>query len=325
MEPLNRRLFLVVPDLLNKAISDTSPQTVEVELLLARAQRAYTVGDYEELLFKLFAVDPLSLPVPTAAITYLADTDHRNPSTCLRADPVYLQTDNARVIMFGNDPLNITQAEATALGDLLRPLFADKAMRLETPHPKRWYLHLGEDPDVTFHTLNKVLGQDIHSYLPDSKDWRSLLNETQMMLYECDVNRAREARGELPINSLWFWGRGKLPAAPQPPFVSVSSDEPFAIGLVKLAGMASTLLPSDATQWLALANTPGEHLVVIRDQHPDFAVRFNALWAAPLYKALRSGLLSELSFYTGHGHLFHINRPLLRRWWRRRRPLAGYL
>ena len=88
MEPLNRRLFLVVPDLLNKAISDTSPQTVEVELLLARAQRAYTVGDYEELLFKLFAVDPLSLPVPTAAITYLADTDHRNPSTCLRADPV---------------------------------------------------------------------------------------------------------------------------------------------------------------------------------------------------------------------------------------------
>lgn len=325
MESLNRRLTLVVPDLFNKTAPDNLPRAVETELLLARAQQASTVGNYEELLFKLFAVDPLSLQVPTAAITYLADTGHRNPSTCLRADPVYLQTDNARVVMFGNDPLNITQAEATALGELLRPLFADKALRLETPHPKRWYLHLGENSDITFHTLNKVIGQDIHAYLPDSKDWRSLLNETQMMLHECDVNQARVARGELPVNSLWFWGRGKLPAAPQPHFISVSSDEPFAIGLTKLAGMASTLLPSDATQWLTIADAPGEHLVVIRDQQADFAARFNALWAAPLYHALRSGLLSELSLYTGHGCLFHINRPLLRRWWRRRRPLAAYL
>ncbi len=323
MESLTRRLSLVVPDLLNK-VAESSPRTAELELLAARARRASAPGDYEELLFKLFSTQPSSPPVATAAITYLADTGRRTRGGCLRADPVYLQTDNARVVMFGNDHLHITQAEGTALRELLHPLFTDKAMQLEIPDPKRWYLLFDEDPGVTFHALGKVMGQDIHAYLPAGKFWRSLLNEAQMMLHDCAVNRAREARGEPPINSLWFWGAGTLPAAVHAPFVNLWSDEPLAIGLAKLAGIPSASAPPDAQQWLAIADTPGEHLVALRDQQSEFAARFNELWAAPLYKALRSGLLSELSLYTGHERLFHVNRRLLRRWWRRRRPLEFY-
>jgi len=357
MESLNRRLTLVVPDLvapgvlpsttlvhpctsLDKTVSDTQPRALELELLLARGERGTAANNPEELLFKLFTSVPAA-PLPTAAATYLADTDRRAEGWLLRADPVYLQTDNARVIMLGNDYLNIHQEEAAALGGILRPLFKTVGMELEISHPKRWYLHLRENPCVVFHSLHEVLGHDIHAYLPDAKHWRSLLNEAQMALHESGINQAREARGELPINSLWFWGGGTLPAAEPSRFTKVWSDEPLAVGLAKLAGTPHAALPSGAQKWLNLANAPGEHLIVMQRLEPDFDIqgrinvaggrapeatveRFNTQWAGPLCAALRGRMLKSLSLYVGHGNVFHINRSLLGRWWRRRRPLTFY-
>lgn len=346
MESLNRQLTLVVTDLvalsvlpsatlvepfavalpctsLDKTVPYTQPRALDLELLLARGERVPAANDREELLFKLFTSAP-AVPLPTAAATYLADTDRQAQGWLLRADPVYLQTDNARVIMLGNDYLSIQQDEAAALGEILRPLFATVGMELEISHPKRWYLHLKENPSVAFHPLHEVLGHDIHAYLPDAKHLRSLLNEAQMALHESDVNKAREARGEWPINSLWFWGGGTLPAAEPPRFTKVWSDEPLAVGLAKLTGVTHAALPSDAQEWLNLANTPGEHLVVMQRLEADFIERFNTQWATPLCAALRGRMLKSLSLYVGHGSVFHVNRSLLGRWWRWRRPLAFY-
>jgi hypothetical protein len=340
MESLNRRLTLVVPDLvapgilppatlvhpctsLENAVSDTRPRTLDLELLLARGERGKAANNPEELLFKLFTSAP-AVPLPTSAVTYLADTGQCAKGWLLRADPVYLQTDNARIIMLGNNYLNINQEEAAALGEIVRPLFETVGMELEISHPKRWYLHLRENPCVAFHSLHEVLGHDIHAYLPDAKRWRSLLNEAQMALHESSINKAREARGEWPINSLWFWGGGILPAAEPSPFAKVWSDEPLAVGLAKLAGATHAALPSNAQEWLSLANTPGEHLVVMQRLESKFVEHFNTQWAAPLCAALRGRMLKSLSLYVGHGNVFHINRSLLGRWWRRRRPLAFY-
>ncbi|MBI3345269.1 MAG: hypothetical protein HY028_10520 [Gammaproteobacteria bacterium] len=346
MESLNRRLTLVVPDLvapgvlppatlaepfaialpctsLDKAVPDTQSRALELELLLARGEREKAANNPEELLFTLFT-SAAAVPLPTAAVTYLADTDRRTDGWLLRADPVYLQADNARVILLGNDYLNIQQEEAATLREVLRPLFETVGMQLEVSHPKRWYLRLRENPCIVFRSLREVLGHDIHAYLPDAKPWRSLLNEVQMALHESDINKAREARGEWPINSLWFWGGGTFPAAEPSPFTKVWSDEPLAVGLAKLAGAPHAALPSNAQEWLHLADTPGEHLVVMQRLGPNFFERFNTQWAAPLCAALRGRMLKSLSLYVGHGNVFHVNRSLLGRWWRRRRPLAFY-
>ncbi len=40
----------------------------------------------------------------------------------------------------------------------------------------------------------------------------ALQSELQMCLHECDVNRHRAMAGQLPVNSLWFWGGGEAPA-----------------------------------------------------------------------------------------------------------------
>ena len=42
--------------------------------------------------------------------------------------------------------------------------------------------------------------------------FRTRLNELQMLLHAHPVNQAREARGELSVNSLWLWGGGHRPA-----------------------------------------------------------------------------------------------------------------
>jgi len=53
------------------------------------------------------------------------------------------------------------------------------------------------------------LNQDVSPYLPRGEgalEWAKLTNEMQMLLFSHPANAAREVRGELPINSLWFDG-----------------------------------------------------------------------------------------------------------------------
>ncbi|MFX8047684.1 hypothetical protein ABTK64_20425, partial [Acinetobacter baumannii] len=40
--------------------------------------------------------------------------------------------------------------------------------------------------------------------------WRKFQNEIQMTWYDHPVNQAREARGLLPVNSVWLFGQGAL-------------------------------------------------------------------------------------------------------------------
>ena len=41
---------------------------------------------------------------------------------------------------------------------------------------------------------------------------RMLLNEVQVLLHQHPLNAARQTRGLPPVNSVWFWGAGRLPA-----------------------------------------------------------------------------------------------------------------
>src|SRR6185436_8180005 len=112
-----------------------------------------------------------------------------------------------------------------------------------------------------------------------------LLTEIQMLLHSHAVNAAREARGEPAVNSLWFWGAGRLPGRVQGRWKSVTSDEPLALGLARLAGAAAHALPESADAWLEHPATDGRHLVIL-----DPAVEaLERDWFAPLAAALRAG------------------------------------
>jgi hypothetical protein len=73
-----------------------------------------------------------------------------------------------------------------------------------------------EAPEYYPHVLS-VLGKTVNPYIEQTRQsmpWYKLLNEMQMFLHQHEVNQQRQQRGQLAINSLWFWGAGSRPSGP---------------------------------------------------------------------------------------------------------------
>jgi len=83
------------------------------------------------------------------------------------------------------------------------------------------YRHLliwkGGPADTELTPPHDIQGRPIADYLPrggGSAVLRELMERSVGLLSSHPVNRAREARGLRPANSLWFWGQGLRPALP---------------------------------------------------------------------------------------------------------------
>ena len=149
----------------------------------------------------------------------------------------------------------------------------------------------------------------------------ALLTEIQMLLHGHAVNEAREARGEPAVNSLWFWGAGRLPAKTQGRWKSVTSADPLALGLARLASAAARALPANASAWLEQSPEDGGHLVILEPT----VEALERDWFAPLAAALRAGRIGMLSLHVPDAGLsFETVRGDLRRFWRRPKALESY-
>jgi hypothetical protein len=152
---------------------------------------------------------------PLAPITLEADGGAAGGAYWLRADPVHLRVMRDRIVLAGSDVLSLSREEADALAAAVARHFGD-GFSPQPLHPQRWYLQCPEAPRLSTTPLSAALGRDIDPLLPqgpDAMQFRTQMNEVQMLLHAHPVNQAREARGELPVNSLWLWGGGSLPAA----------------------------------------------------------------------------------------------------------------
>lgn len=349
MAKADLHLNLLMPGLFTSPVDETTEESsriTELKILLARSEREVYPENLHALLFDLFGVaSKAGQNLPVAPVTYALDSYAASEGYWLRADPVYMRADGDRVMMIGNDCLEITGQEAAAISNELNPLFHTYGWQLNTPEPKRWYLHLPDDTGIFWHALSDMRGHDIHQYLPidtlggtNARLWRRVLNEAQMILHNSPVNHQREARGELPVNSLWFWGGGTLPQIPPGNFVQVWSNNALSLGLAKLSATPPTPAPATGTNWLAQVITPGKHLVVIEPvsnftTHGESAdmttwknniESLNRDWFSPLLSALKSRQLASLHLYAGNGMVFHATPASVARWWKRSRSLAFY-
>ena len=324
-------LTLVIPGARGAAPTDSTPAVTTrpqaLELLLSRAQRISADADLDRLLCGLFGVTlPPDVDAPIAPMTFALDHGEVPAGYCLRADPVHAIADRDVLRILDPTELSITAAEARDLVVTLNNHFAQDGLQFIAPHPARWYLALPADPQMRTHSLARVIGASLHDYLPfgeNGKRWQGILNEAQMLLHEHPVNNAREARGELPINSVWFWGGGSVPSVAQKKWAQVWSDNVVALSLAKLARVPRTGAPTSARAWLHEAITPGEHLVVLPAQ-VDLA-SMEAEWFAPLYEALKNKRLQRLTLHVMNGTAYSVDAAVLKRWWIRRRPLAQFL
>ena len=286
----------------------------------------------EDALCGMFAV-PCPAGAPVAPIS--AAFDGLDEGCWLRADPVHLRLQREQVVLLPN--VEISAADALQLCDSLNAHFVGQGMEFFAPHPQRWYLRLDAVPDIQMMPLSQASGRNIHGNLPtgaEARRWHQLFNEIQMLLFAHPLNEAREARGELPVNSVWFWGGGDSQVQAQCDFDSVSSDEMLAQMLAASAGLSFSVW---SPEWHPGAEQGSQLLVWtgLRSalQRGDLSAWREALqdfetgYAQPLWQALRAGKISQLQIDVLGGDGLRQSR-LTRgdAWsvWRRAKRLADY-
>ncbi len=169
-------------------------------------------------------VPRLTPEAPLAAYSRSYDNNDAGHSNWLRADPVVLQADLNRVHLLAINRHGLTVEQVDQIVRDLQPLFADERLNLTRGEAdgahERWYVSSEKPLPPAFMPPVAALGNPLEDFLisktsqRDSAIWQRLQTETQMLLHQHPVNDQRRAAGLLPVNSLWFWGAGKLPNEP---------------------------------------------------------------------------------------------------------------
>lgn len=309
-----------------------------LERLLARGERLVAPStSLEASLFAAFGAVLPSGDLPVAPVTRMLDMGVADQEWWIRADPVHLVPRRDGLVLVPGPLIELERDEAQQLCAELAQSYAAEGWSLRAPHPWRWYLRPPVAPAIETTPLALVAGRDIHACLPHGRDaraWHTLMNEMQILLHTAQVNVRREQRGALAVNSLWFWGGGRLPTLSTPGVDAVWAEDPVARGLSRLAGVPAHPLPSGFRAWRELAQS-GRHLIVLdtlrqamqRDAAADASANLAQLdeaWFQPLSDALQRDGIEQLNLLTDQGVTCRTTRRQHGRWWRRRRPLASF-
>lgn len=336
-----RNLHLIVPGLLGPMPTlDQAGVALDFKLLerlLSRARRVAHPGhDLESVLFGLFGISMENTPnPPTAPYRRIGDGAAADDRYWLQLTPIYLRPDQDRLLLFDVEDLDLTLDEANQLAQCFNSHFAEEGWQAEVRHPHRWYLSLDPEPSLKTYELTDAFGRNMDLFLPEGEEgirWHGVLNEIQMLFYTADLNDRREQAGKGPINGLWLSGGGKLADRPQTRLTALYGDSPLLRGLARAAGQPIEPLPERAA---SLLGQEGEGLVCYdrlqrsvlcadpygwREQLGQFEN-----WIKSLLDAIRTKQLHSLQLYTCNGHCYQLDRAALRRFWKRRRPLADRL
>lgn len=251
---------------------------------------------------------------PIAALSRQAELGDAAGAAWLRADPVWLRPDiNGVRLLAHGDALGLARADSDELLSALRPLFGDAGFMLDAPHPARWYLRLPAETRLpVFSDPGDALGEDIFEHLdisPEARRWRTLASEAQVTLHHHPLNARRGARGQSPVNALWFWGGGRLPAAASGHGTTGFSGDDTARALASAGGRGADLPERFA----------GEPGVYDLEGTRDLAW-IESGWLAPALDALRAGRIAALHLDDADGWRFCLRRGRALRIWRA--PLA---
>jgi len=334
-------IALVVPGLCGPAIDAPLEEylvaeTPALDRLLSRSYQSTAAATLDAVLAAFFvpladAVEPL----PVASLTWLADTGESRNDYLLRIDPVHVRADQSCLRLFDAATFSLQPDETAALVVTINTFFGERGWKVQAPHPQRWYLALAEVPDMRTVNPDEIRGEDINDCLPtgpDSREWHVLMNAVQMLLHDHPVNAARVARGELPVNSIWPWGGGILPAIAATAVAQVITDQPVLIGLAQRAGVARRDLPGASGELPGLLQA-GLNLVVVDylekaarygdvEAWSEGASQLEQTWCAPVLDLLKRRQLSALDIYPVNGQRFSLQRRHLRHFWKHLRPFT---
>lgn len=212
----------------------------------------------------------------------------------LRADPVHLQPARDDLVVTPADDLTAAEAQSLA-APLAAHLLADDLV-LRSGAPTEWFVALKAPARLRTVPLAAVHGRPMGNHLPQGEDarvWLARLTELQMLLHDHPCNAARERDGKAPVNGLWLWGEGMLPARPSPAFDAVCGEDALSRGLARAAGLAAHPVPA------GFADLPRAARVLVVLHASSDAHRLDACWIAPLMRALRAATVRSATIMLG--------------------------
>lgn len=289
-----------------------------LEKIVSRGLHRQTVTESpNHLRFSLFGADT-GAHIPVAALTQLACHGTVSPESAywLRADPVTLRADMTRVFMTACGFAGYAAEERAEVTRIVDAVLSNEGIELQATGAGSWCFALPEPLDFEFTPLYAALGVDLAEVLPVglvAARWKRILTDIQVELHQAGVNERRRDQGLPEVNSVWFWGGGKLPPAFKSPFETVLSDDPVSRGLALRSGCR--LAPHDGAcaaegdvliDWtLSSTDAPREAT--------DLEHRAATLMDSP-------GRRVEL--VDGSGQAWSYDRAAARRFWKRLKPLA---
>jgi len=269
---------------------------------------------------------------PLAPITLEAEGQHAENAYWLRADPVHLSVMRDRIVLADSCALNLSQNEAEALTASIGQHFGDSLQPLPLS-PQRWYVKRLQPPHLTTTVLSMATGCDIDPIQPQGKDaqqFRTLLNELQMLLFTHPVNQARESRGALPVNSLWLWGGGIKPVSPHAAGTLYASHHTahalatYCSVRVRPPPSSWAEPPHENPDWIVLDELASAGQCGDAYGWREALNSLEANWFAPLLRTLGQLGPTGLQLVDPiHGKALKVSRADIWRIWRRPKKLAS--
>lgn len=339
-------VHFIVPDLFGPVAAaepqSAAPATPALETLLGRGRKSTRpVDSFEAWLLQQFQARDHAMPA-SAPFALAGDGGDPGEQGWVHADPVHLRVERDHLVLLEPEP-RLDRAAADALIATLNSRFAAHELRLIASTPERWYAAVDTAAPAAMTPLAAVRGRNITAHLPQGeggKQWQRLMTEVQMVLHEHPVNAAREARGQPPINSVWFSGFGSIAPVQTPRIDLLCSTSPLARGLARAAGIDSRDLPASfativgnarsaqGVLWCVVDTLQGPVGYRDRARWADALAALERDWFAPMLAALRArqlGMLTLHAFGPGSALTVETTATDLRYLWRRCRPLLSYV
>lgn len=207
-----------------------------VNLLAKSDKKISSCKSFYEELANLFSLDQ-NQSFPAAALSLLGNNKYNEGGHWFLADPIHLQADVDHAILRDSHGLDLSIEESEALVEELNSHFMEDGICFLINNKDSWFVNVPAHHNIATTPVHDVISRNVYTFMPQGDDalfWKKIMNEVQMLMYQSQVNEQRETQGKLPINGVWFWGEGELPAKTDLATMEVYSQSSMVKGLAIL-------------------------------------------------------------------------------------------
>lgn len=248
-------------------------------------------------------------------LPFAALAGNDNANGLVRADPISLKADRDTAKLIPAEQLALSDIEADELLEALNGFVAEDGLQFFRRETTQWYLSGMSAAALESYPPSFLAGRNASAFMPEGDEaahWRRLLTEVQMLLHMQPVNDRRIQQGQMPVNSLWFWGGTPLPQpVEENKSMLLVADDDEARALARYMGVVCE--PLSALSSIHESLPDAAHILVLdsalvsawlqadAEKMDNIVQRIKDQWLSPLAVQVAQGAVGEVHILTEDG------------------------